>query len=194
MTARKIVSFDNVSADGFFADATGGLDWVIPSGEVTAAAMRAAPKVDTMIFGRKTYAMFEQAWRDKDADPHTGVATPESRQMSGWINENAKVVFSKTMREATWRNSRLFSEIDPTALQKLKKAPGGDMIVFGSGSIVARLTELGLVDEFTFVVNPVFLGKGRSLLAALEAPVKLVLLAEEAFPSSGHVVLRYRRA
>lgn len=194
MSARKIVTFDNVSADGCFADASGGLDWVIPSGEVTAAAMRAAPTVDTMIFGRKTYAMFEQSWRDKDVDPHTGVATTESRQMSGWINEKAKIVFSKTLREATWRNSRLVSEVDRATVEALKQGPGGDMIVFGSGSIVARLAELGLVDEFTFVVNPVFLGKGRSLLAGLESRVKLALVAQEAFPSSGHVVLRYRRA
>lgn len=193
MARRKIVSFDNVSADGCFADAQGGLDWVVPSGDVTAAAMRAAPGVDTMLFGRKTYAMFEQGWRDKDAAPHTGVATPESRQMSAWINEKAKIVFSKTLREVTWRNSRLFSEIDGAALEALKNEPGGDMIVFGSGSIVARLTELALVDEYTFVVNPVFLGKGRSLLAALEGRVKLALVAQEAFPSSGHVVLRYRR-
>ena len=72
MGKRKIVTFDMVSADGCFTDAEGKLDWVIPNDEVNGAAMEAAPQVDTMVFGRKTFEMFEEGWRDKDVDPHSG--------------------------------------------------------------------------------------------------------------------------
>ena len=194
MSARKITVFDNVSADGRFADADGGLGWVVPSAEVTAAAMGAAPTVDTMLFGRKTYAMFEATWRDKDVDPHTGVATDASRQMSGWINDRAKIVFSRTLRDATWKNSRVLAEVDVETIRALKAERGGDMIVFGSGSIVSRLSDLGLVDEWTLVVNPVFLDRGPTLFDALRSPTKLTLAEQHGFPRTSHVLLKYRRA
>ena len=59
---RRIVVFDNVTADGYFADSKGSLDWVIPSDEVFRGAAESNQDIDTMLFGRRTYDMFERFW------------------------------------------------------------------------------------------------------------------------------------
>src|SRR6266446_649221 len=82
-----------------------------------------------------------------------------------WLNEMTKVVFSRTLQAVTWRNSRVLHDLDPCEIETLKRQPGKDMIVFGSGSIVAQLTQHGLIDEYQFVVCPILLGSGRPLIA-----------------------------
>jgi len=57
------------------------------------------------------------------------------------LNEMTKLVFSRTLKDVTWRNSRLLHELDPREIETMKKQPGKDMIVFGSGSIVLNLLE-----------------------------------------------------
>jgi hypothetical protein len=84
--------------------------------------------------------------------------------MAVMLSEATKLVFSRTLKELTWKNSYLLDEFDPREVEAMKRQPGKDMLVFGSGSIVSQLTRHGLIDEYQFVVNPVLLGSGRSLL------------------------------
>ena len=75
---------------------------------------------------------------------------------------------------------------------QIKAAPGRDIMLFGSGAVASKLTELGLIDEYTFIVGPVLLGAGRQLIAGVPNHVRLELL--EAKPSAaGNVLLRYAR-
>lgn len=193
----RILVFDNVTADGYFADARGSLDWVIPNDEVFRAAAESNQDIDTMLFGRRTYEMFEQFWPHalddpKTApDPHTaGRRSAANREMAIWINETKKIVFSRTRTDVTWRNSELIRELEPKKIEAMKTGRGGDMIVFGSGSIVAQLTEHGLIDEYVLVVNPLLLGEGRSLISGLSKRAKLALQDTKNY-KSGHVMLRY---
>src|SRR5262249_2174204 len=105
-------------------------------------------------------------------------------------NAAKKVVFSKTLKEATWNNSHLVREFDPRAIDALKKEPGKGIIIFGSGSIVSLLTQYGLIDEYQFVVSPVFLGKGKSLICGLPNRSRVNLLEAKPY-KSGNVMLRY---
>ncbi|HVN85679.1 MAG TPA: dihydrofolate reductase family protein [Candidatus Binatia bacterium] len=93
----------------------------------------------------------------------------------------------------TWRNSRLISDFDPRAIEAMKSLPGTDMIIFGSGSIVSRLTQHDLIDEYQFVVRPILLGSGRPLIVEVSTSMRLDLLEAKPFPS-GNVMLRYARA
>ena len=104
-----------------------------------------------------------------------------------------KLVFSRTLTSVRWHNSGLVSELDPREIETMKKQPGKDMIVFGSGSIVSQLTEYGLIDEYEFVVCPVLLGGGRALLSDVSKSVKLELRETKRF-RSGDVMLRDARA
>jgi dihydrofolate reductase len=110
--------------------------------------------------------------------------------MAKWINDTTKLVFSRTRKELTWKNSRLLGELDPRAVEDLKSESGKDIIMFGSGSIVSQLTEHGLIDEYRLIVNPVFLGGGQSLVRGLGKRIQLRLEATKTY-DSGNVMLTY---
>jgi dihydrofolate reductase len=191
---RRIVTFNNVSADGYFSAQNGNLGWVVPEEELDRGAAESLGSSDTILFGRRTYDMFESFWPHAvDANPHNaGRHSPEMQAMAQWINESAKLVFSRTRQEVTWKNSRLLGEFDPREVEALKRQPGKDIMIFGSGSIVSQLTEHGLIDEYQFIVGPVLLGGGRPLVSGVPATTRLDLLEAKAYPS-GNVKLRYGR-
>lgn len=196
---RRIVMFNRVTADGYFSAADGKLDWAVPEEELEKGAAGNLPGADTILFGRKTYQLFESFWPNvlQDSptapDPHTpGRKSPELRAMATWINEATKLVFSRTLKEVTWKNSRLIHEFDPREMEAIKEQPGQDMMVFGSGSIVSQLAQHGLIDEYQFIVTPILLGRGRSMLTDLPKSVKLDLMEAKKF-TAGNVMLRYAR-
>ena len=198
---RRIVMFNRVSADGFFAAADGNLDWIVRDEEVDRHGASGIPSTDTVILGRRTYEQFASFWPqvlDSPApvDPHgPGGFSPELHAFARALTDMTKVVFSTTLKDVTcmWKNSRLQRDIDPDAIAAMKRQPGKDMIIFGSGSIVTQLTRHGLIDEYQIIVNPVLLGSGQPLLAGLSRTAALELLEARRFPS-GNVMLRYARA
>lgn len=193
---RRIVTFDNVSAEGYFADPDGKLEWVVPDDEIYRTAAARTPEIDMILFGRRTYQMFEGFWPhalddSSAADPHDGRRrSPAVHDQAIWLNETAKLVFSRTLKSVTWKSSRLLHDLNPGEIEAMKAGPGGDMIVFGSGSIASQLTEHGLVDEYQFVVSPILLGAGRPLLSGVSKRLKLDLLEAKQY-QSGNVLLRY---
>jgi dihydrofolate reductase len=196
---RRIVMFNWLTADGYFAGCDGNLEWVFPDEEQAKGAAEAIPGFDTVLFGCRTYELFEGFWPhavdDSPAAPDShgaGRRSRELRAMAIWLNETTKLVFSRTLKDVTWRNSRLLHELDPREIEAMKRQSGKDMIVFGSGSLVSQLTEHGLIDEYQFVVSPTLLGSGRQLLSGMSKSLRLDLLEAKAY-QSGNVVLRYAR-
>lgn len=193
---RRILMFNRVTADGYFAGSDGNLDWVVPEPAIDRMGADALPHVDTVLFGRRTYELFAGFWPhvadDATAkDPHDArPLSTEQRAMARGLNEMTKLVFSKTLNDVSWRNSRIVRDLDPAETQAMKQQPGKDMIIFGSGSIVSQLTQHSLIDEYQIVVSPVVLGRGRPLFAAVPKDVRLTLLEARGFPS-GNVLLRY---
>ena len=196
---RRIVMFNWMTVDGYFAGPDGSLDWVVPDDEQAKAAVEGMPQGDTVLLGRRTYELFASFWPkaldDSTTAPdphHPGHRSEEQRAMAVWLNQATKLVFSGTLTEATWHNSRILDTFDPRAIGDMKAKPGKDMMIFGSGSIVSQLTQHGLIDEYQFMVCPVLLGSGRSLLSDVSKQVKLELREARSYPS-GDVMLRYGR-
>ena len=197
---RRIVTFDWLSADGYFAGPEGNLDWVVPDSEQAAAAARDIAKFDTVLFGRQTYELFAAFWPQAAVDAsgtvpdphHPGRRSSEHAAVATALNSMTKLVFSRTLKDVNWQNSRLVRELDPRQIETMKKQPGKDIIVFGSGSIVSQLTQNGLIDEYQFAVCPVFIGNGQPLLKNVTKRVRLKLLEAKPLPS-GDVMLRYAR-
>jgi dihydrofolate reductase len=199
---RKIVVFDRVTADGYFSGPDGNLDWTVPDAEIDKLGGEATPGSGNMLlFGRRTYHMFESFWPNvlktdsaEAPDPHApGRQSAAMRNMAVWIHEATKVVFSKSIDAVTWHNSRLLREIEPAAIDALKNEPGGpDIMIFGSGQVVSRLTALGLIDEYQLIVSPLLLGNGKPLVSGVATRVPLDLLEAKPY-ASGNVMLRYAR-
>ncbi|HXK17750.1 MAG TPA: dihydrofolate reductase family protein [Polyangiaceae bacterium] len=198
MTERRIVMFNQVSADGFFSDTNGALDWVGSDPEIHARAVEGMPHTDTLLLGRKTYEMFAAFWPSalenlNAPGPHgSSKSDPAFAAMARWLNDTRKLVFSRSLKTAAWHNSHV-TELDPQRISALKREPGKELLIFGSGSIVSQLSLHGLIDEYRFVVCPVLLGRGKTLLGDLTERVSLKLTETKAF-NSGNVMLTYRRA
>src|SRR5207249_2404083 len=134
-STRRIVMFNWMTANGYFAGADGNLDWVVPDQEQAKAAAEAIPLFDTALFGRRTYELFEKFWshavEDSSTapDPHQpGQRTLEHRAIAKWLNEMTKLVFSRSLKDATWQNSRILHEFEPREIETMKRQPGKDMI------------------------------------------------------------------
>ena len=195
---RRLVMFNRVSAEGSFAVPDGKLDWVVPDDQIDQEGASATPDADTVLFGRKTYQMFASFWPhvlDDGAaarNPHGPGRSPAMQAMAVMLNDATKVVFSKTLTETPWQNSRVVREFDPAVVRTLKEASGKTIMIFGSGSIVSLLTEHDLIDDYTFIVSPVFVGNGRPVITGVSNRVKLTLAEARAYPS-GNVKLQYLR-
>jgi dihydrofolate reductase len=106
------------------------------------------------------------------------------------MNGLPKVVFSRTLDAVSWNNTRLMKGELAAEVRALKREPGPSMVIMGSGSIVSQLAEAGLVDEYQIVVNPIVLGKGRTLFDGVTASLRLKLISSRIF-GNGNAVLSY---
>ncbi|MGE5123750.1 MAG: dihydrofolate reductase family protein [Acidobacteriaceae bacterium] len=182
---RKIYMFNRTSIDGFFADLSGNIDWSIPDPAVD-HDIHQMMSLDSILFGRLTYQMFESYWPMVARDPN---APAGARAMANELDTMNKVVFSRTLSQVTWENSRLVNGHLVEEVKRLKRGQGRDLVIFGSGSIVQQLACEDLIDEYLILVTPVILGVGKSLFHGVDhASFKL---AESRTYSSGNVLLHY---
>jgi len=183
---RKVVMFNRISIDGFFAGPNGqSHEWFINDPKVDKAAHKMM-QPDTVLFGRVTYQIFENHWPKVAKDKK---APKEARATGKELNKMKKLVFSKTLREVTWENSQLIQGELHEEVRKSKQGDGPDMVIFGSGTIIQQLTDEGLIDEYIFVVTPVILGAGKSFFRDVKK-LNLKLLRTKDF-DSGNIMLHY---
>jgi len=184
---RKIAAFEQVSLDGFFVDAKSDMSWAHKQdAEWNAFAAGNASGGGALLFGRVTYQMMANFWP-------TQMAMERMPEVAKGMNQLAKFVASRTLDEASWENTTLLKGDLIAAIRKLKKEEGPDLAILGSGSIVSQLAEAGLVDEFQMVVNPIVLGRGRTLFEGVKERIPLKLIKTRPF-SNGNVVLYYAPA
>jgi dihydrofolate reductase len=188
---RKVIMFNRVSVDGFFAGPNGEIDWFIVDPELDKALHEngqpgTAPP-DTVLLGRVTYQLFESVWPKVAADPS---APKEARATADELSQMTKVVFSNTLKEVSWENTKLVKGDVAKEVARLKQGKGSDILIFGSGTIVQQLTVGGLIDEYLFAVTPVILGTGKSLFSGVQK-LDLELLETRNF-KSGNVLLHYK--
>lgn len=183
----RIVVYNRISLDGFIAGPNGEMDWFLHDPAVDVIAHEVYQS-DTLLFGRKTYQLFESFWSHFADDPS---ADPTLREVSAELNGLNKLVASRTLSEATWVNSSLLAGDLIDEARRLKEAGGGDIAIFGSGSIVKQLAAADLIDQYLIVVTPYICGAGLTMFAG-ETNVNLRLLKTWNF-DSGNVLLHYER-
>ena len=183
---RKLIVFNHVSLDGYFTDAQGDMSFArnnIPDAEWDAFVVNNASGGGTLVFGRITYELMVSFW----PTPFAAETMPDvARQM----NALQKIVFSRTLDKVLWNNTQLLKGDPAAEIRRLKQEPGGDMVIFGSGSLVSQFAQAGLIDEYQIVVDPVALGQGRTMFEGLKEKLILKLTWTRAF-GNGNVLLCY---
>jgi dihydrofolate reductase len=181
---RTLFLFMNVSLDGYFEGPDNDISAF--NGDFEAFSHDKSRKVDTMLFGRKTYDMMEAFWPTPQAEE----LAPE---VASFMNEQRKVVITHTPFELGWNNVTVVSDDVIAEVRKLKEQPGESIAMFGSNSLCVDLMQAGLIDEFHIMVNPVALGAGTPLFAGLPEKANLSLVDSHRF-DSGVVLLKYKPA
>ncbi len=183
---RKLAVFNNVTLDGYFADSNGDMRWAhreSQDAEFNAFVAENASGGGELVFGRITYALMASYWP-------TPLAMKNDPVVAEGMNKLPKVVFSRTLDKASWSNTKLVKGDVAAAMRKMKNEPGKDLAILGSGSIVSQLAQEGLIDEFQVMVNPVVLGKGRTMFDGVEKKLNLKLTRTRVF-GNGNVLLCY---
>ncbi len=144
--------------------------------------------VDLLVYGRKTYQLMVPYWPDIAKNQSETKADIEFAQT---FVSKKKVVFSRSLDSAEDKNTRIVRTNLHDEILKLKQEPGKNILV-GGVDVPSQLIELGLVDEYRFVVMPIIAGEGRRLLEGVNLPEKCQLkLVESKIFKSGCVALRY---
>ncbi len=192
----KLVVNENVTLDGVMQapsghdeDRRGGFEhggWAPPYFDQVMAdvAAEGIAKGGALLFGRRTFEQFASFWSTQtDDNPFAAV-----------LNERQKYVASTTLKEPLpWRNSTVLEGDAMEAVATLKEQPGGDLVVLGSGELVASLMRHDLVDEYVLLIHPVVLGSGRRLFTE-GGPSAALRLVDTKTTTTGVVVATYRPA
>ncbi len=186
---RKIIWLVDMSLDGFISGPKGELDWAAPQmdDEMWDELNQLLGRVDGVLFGRVTYQDFERYW---PAVPGEGARPKNEIDFSRWIEETPKIVASTTLRKLEWKNSALLKGDVAEAVSQMKKAPGKDLLTFGSCSFAACLLKADLIDELQIRIHPVILGAGRILFKEGNTRRKLKMERAKVL-KSGMVEIRY---
>lgn len=180
----RLSSFMMVSLDGCYADANGGMSFAHRDDEETRRfTAESAGGSGGLVFGRLTYEMMIQFWP-------TPLALRSQPEVAASMNARPKFVVSKTLKQASWNNTRVVQGDLAREIQKLKAESQGDLAILGSGTLVTALASLGLIDRYDLMINPVILGEGKRLFAGISHPPGLALEKTRTF-KNGCVLASY---
>lgn len=182
---RKVVFGINITLDGL-CDHT----HMIADDELHEYFTEMLRQVDIAVFGRVTYQLMESYWPMVAKNQS---ATKAGNDFARTIDSLNKIVFSKTLKSVAWKNTKISLANIEEEIPKLKQQSGKDVGISGL-SIASRLTQLGLIDEYRFVVHPIVAGKGPRLFEAIDLKERLQLkLVESKTFHSGVVALHYKK-
>jgi dihydrofolate reductase len=176
--------FTIASLDGYTEDRDGNFDWAEPGAEAHAFANDLERPVGTHLYGRRMYETMA-AW---ETDASLAAHSEVMRDFAESWQAKDKIVFSKTLREASTERTRIEREFDPEAVRQIKESAASDLTV-GGPELAGQALKAGLVDECQLFIAPVVVGSGKRWLPD-EIRLALELLEERRFPD-GMVYLRY---
>ena len=182
---RKLVVFNQVSVDGYFVDNHHDMSWAKQDAddEFNRFTSDRASSGGVLLFGRVTYELMAGFWPTRQAAQSLPIVAER-------MNHLPKVVFSRTMKQATWNNTTLVKHDMVGHIRRMKAEPGEGIAILGSGNLVSQLAATGLIDEYEFIVNPLALGAGRTIFEGITNRLCLKLTQSRTF-KNGKVFLSY---
>jgi dihydrofolate reductase len=179
---RKVIAAINITLDGF-CDHTA----MTADDELHQHYNDLLSQAGAMLYGRVTYQLMEDYWPGILKSPTGNKPADDFAEL---IQNIPKIVFSHTLNNVEWENSRLAKNGLKEEVLELRKQAGKDILV-GSPGLIAELTNLNLIDEYQLCVHPVIIGKGLPLFKNINDKVNLRLLKTKTF-KSGAIVLYYK--
>ena len=178
---RKLIAAINMTLDGF-CDHTA----MTADDEIHQHYNELLSNADTLIYGRITYQLMESYWPTVVKNPTGNKPTDEFAVL---IDNISKIVFSRTLKNVDWKNTKLKKEVNKEEVLELKQQAGKNILV-GSPSLIVALTQLDLIDEYQLGVQPIVLGSGLPLFKNVKDRVNLKLLKTKTF-GCGAITLYY---
>src|SRR3954463_11823525 len=142
---RKLIFFMHTSLDGFVAGLNGEMNWINLDEALFDFVATMTDKADTALYGRVTYNMMQSYWPEAGEKPN---ASKHDKEHSAWYNKVSKVVLSTTMTEDGLENTTVIAEDLSENVNKIKKAEGKNILIFGSPRATQSLLNEGLIDQF----------------------------------------------
>ena len=184
---RKLKLQVQMSINGYICGPNDELDFMVWDwdDELKQYVSLLTEPVDCIVMGRKLAEGFIPHWANVAANPNH----PEFTDGQKFTN-TSKVVFTKTLTRSAWDNTVLAKGDLVAEIAQLKSQPGKDIIAYGGATFVSALIKHNLIDEYHLFINPVAIGKGRSIFDTLDQQRNLTLVKATAFPC-GIVLLNY---
>ena len=181
---RKLIAAINMTLDGF-CDHTA----MIADDEIHQHYNDLLSNADTLLYGRITYQLMESYWPTVVKNPTGNKPTDEFAVL---IDNISKIVFSRSLKNVDWKNTKLKKEVTREDVLELKKQAGKNILV-GSPSLIVALMQLDLIDEYQLCVQPIILGNGLRLFKNVKDRIDLKLFKTKTF-DCGAVTLYYEPA
>ena len=178
---KRIIFQMSISLDGRIEGPNREIDWHLVDDEFNDFAVDTLGAADALLMGRETYELMAAYW------PNASGNHPIIKER---MNATPKLVFSRTLRQVTWQNSRLATGSIAEEVLALQRAPGRGLLWVGGSELAASFLGLGLLDELRVILTPTLLGGGKSVFGDLSRRHRLRLLWTKTF-ESGSVVLAY---
>jgi len=191
---RTVIANISLSLDGRTAGANGEYDmgWIVPHAITNGARdhmINVTSPATTVLLGRKNYEGFGSYW---PSVANNEEADSRDRAFSKWLNSVEKIVFSSTLKAASWENSRIVNDDPATVVKELQKQAGGDIIVLASSSVIKRLLEADALDCLSITLCPEVSGGGARLFNDGLLPSSWTLRQSKS-TESGALCLHYDR-
>ncbi|MEI9810708.1 MAG: dihydrofolate reductase family protein [Bacteroidota bacterium] len=169
---RKLIAAINMTLDGF-CDHTA----MTADEEIHQHYNELLSNTGVLLYGRITYQLMESYWPSVVKNP-TG--TKSTDEFAVTIDNISKIVFSRTLKNVDWKNTKLKKEVIKEEILELKQQAGKNILV-GSPGLIVALTQLDLIDEYQIAIQPIILGSGLLLFKNIRDRVNLKLLSTKTF-------------
>jgi len=178
---RKLIAAFNMTLDGY-CDHTAA----IPDDDILQHYNELLSDSDTLLYGRITYQLMESYWPAIVKNPTGNQPTDEFAVL---IDDIPKIVYSHTLENVDWKNTKLKKEVIKEEVLELKQQEGKNMLA-GSRSLIVKFMQLDLIDEYQLCIHPIILGKGLPLFENIKERINLNFIKTKTF-GCGSVIHYY---
>jgi dihydrofolate reductase len=181
---RKVIMFNLITLDGYFAGINGDISWHQVDEEFNKFSIQQLQTSGGLVFGRITFQLMANYWPTKQANEDDPI-------VAELMNSVPKYVFTRTLQRVEWNNTQLMRGEAVEEMKVLKQQPGKDLFIFGSANLSQAFIQNRLIDEFQILINPIILGNGMPLFTNKGKYLNMNLINNKTF-KNGNILLDYQ--